>query len=102
MDQIFYIRQIQEKKWEYNGTVHQLFIDFKKAYDSIKREVLYNILLEFSIPKKLVRIIKMCLNETYSKVRIGKLLSDKFPFQNGLKQGDVLSPLIFNFFYKSP
>jgi hypothetical protein len=38
----------------------------------------------------------MCLNETYSKVRIGKLLSDKFPIQNGLKQGDALSPLVFN------
>jgi hypothetical protein len=76
--------------------VHQLFIDFNKAYDSIKREVLYNILLEFGIPKKLVRIIKMCLNETYSNVRIGKLLSDKFPIQNGLKQGDALSPLLFN------
>jgi hypothetical protein len=60
MDQIFYIRQILEKKWEYNGTVHQLFIDFKKACDSAKREVLYNILLEFGIPKKLVRLIKMC------------------------------------------
>jgi hypothetical protein len=36
MDQIFYILQIPEKKWEYNGTVHQLFIDFKKAYDSVK------------------------------------------------------------------
>jgi hypothetical protein len=35
-DQIFYILQILEKKWEYNGMVHQLFIDFKKAYDSIK------------------------------------------------------------------
>jgi hypothetical protein len=39
----------------------------------------------------------MYLNETYSKVRVGKLLSDKFPIQNGLKQGDVLSPLLFNF-----
>jgi hypothetical protein len=39
----------------------------------------------------------MCLNETYSKVHIGKLLSDKFPIQNGLKQGDALSPLLFNF-----
>jgi hypothetical protein len=39
----------------------------------------------------------MCLNETCSKVRIGKLLSDKFPIQNGLKQGDALSPLLFNF-----
>jgi sorting nexin-29 len=44
-DHIFYIRQILEKKWEYNGMVHQLFIYFKKAYDSVKREVLYNILL---------------------------------------------------------
>jgi hypothetical protein len=39
----------------------------------------------------------MCLNETYSKVCIGKYLSDSFPIQNGLKQGDALSPLLFNF-----
>jgi hypothetical protein len=39
----------------------------------------------------------MCLNETYSKVRIGKNLSDSFPIQNGIKQGDALSPLLFNF-----
>jgi hypothetical protein len=77
--------------------LHQLFIDFKKAYDSIKGEILYNILVEFGIPEKLVRLIKMCLNETYTKVHIGKLLSDKFPIQNGLKQGDALSPLLFNF-----
>jgi hypothetical protein len=77
--------------------VHQLFIDFKKAYDSIKREVHYNILLEFGIPKKLIRLIKMCLNETYSKVRVDKILSNKFPIQNGLKQGDALSPLLFSF-----
>jgi hypothetical protein len=97
MDQIFYIRQILQKKWEYNGTVHHLFIDFKKAYDSIKREALYYILVEFGITKKLVRLIKMCLSETYSKDRIGKLLSDKFPIQNGLTQGDALSPLLFCF-----
>jgi hypothetical protein len=48
----------------YNETVHQLFIDFKKAYDSVRREVLYNILIEFWVPMKLVRLIKMCLNET--------------------------------------
>jgi hypothetical protein len=77
--------------------VHQLFIDFKKAYDSIKREVLYNILVEFGIPKKLVRLIKMCLNETCCKVCIGKLLSDKFPIQNGLKQGDALLLFLLSF-----
>jgi hypothetical protein len=47
---------------------------------------LYNILIEFGVPMKLVRLIKMCLNETYSKVRIGKHLSNSFPIQNGLKQ----------------
>ncbi|KAJ4437929.1 hypothetical protein ANN_13868 [Periplaneta americana] len=88
---------ILEKKWEYKGTVHQLFIDFKKAYDSVKREVLYNILIEFGIPKKLVRLIKMCLSETYSRVRIGQFLSDAFPIHCGLKQGDALSTLLFNF-----
>jgi hypothetical protein len=42
----------------------------------------------------------MCLNETYSRVSIGKNLSDKFPIQNGLKQGDTLSPLLLNFAFK--
>jgi hypothetical protein len=46
---------------------------------------------------KLLTLIKICLNETYSKVCIGKNLSDNFPIQNGLKQGDALSPLLFNF-----
>jgi hypothetical protein len=74
-DQIFCIWQILEKKWEYNGTIHQLFIDFKKAYNSVRREVLYNILIKFGIPKKLVGLIKLCLNKTYSTVSIGKYQS---------------------------
>jgi hypothetical protein len=96
-DQIFYIWQVLEKKWEYNDTVHQLFTDFKKAYDSVRREVLYSILTEFGIPRKLVGLIQMCLNKTYNTVRTGKYQSDMFPIQNGLKQGDALSPLFFNF-----
>jgi hypothetical protein len=81
-NQIFYISQI---------------LDFMKAYDLVRREVLYNILLEFGIPKKLVKLIKMCSNETYRKVCVGKHFSDTFPSRNGLKQGDALTPLLFNF-----
>src|SRR5215469_2358127 len=53
--------------------------------------------MEFGVPKKLVRLIKMCVTETYSRVRVGKNLSEMFPIRNGLKQGDALSPLLFNF-----
>jgi hypothetical protein len=81
------------KKWEYNETVHHLFIGFKK----VRREVLYNILIEFGVPMKLVRLIKISLNETHCKVRIDKYLSESLRIQNGLKQGDTLSPLLFNF-----
>jgi len=77
--------------------MHQLFIDFKIAYDSVRREVLYNILFEFGIPMKLVRLIKMCLTETYNRVRVGKNLSAMFPVRNVLKQGDALSQLLLNF-----
>jgi hypothetical protein len=83
-DHIFCIRQILEKKWEQNEAVHQLFIDFKKAYDSVRWEALYNILIESGIRKNLVRIINMCLNESYSRVLVGKNLSEMFPIRNGL------------------
>jgi hypothetical protein len=45
--------------WKYNQTGHRLFIDFQEVYDSVRREVLYNILIEFGVPMKLVRLIKM-------------------------------------------
>jgi hypothetical protein len=62
-----------------------------------RREVLYNILIGFGIPRKVGGLIKICLHETYNRVCIGKNLSDKFTTQNGLKQGDALSPLLSNF-----
>jgi len=89
--------QILQKSWKYNKAVCQLFIEFKKAYNSVQREVVNNILIEIDIPTKLVRLIKMCLNETYSRVQVGKQLSDMFPIRNGLKQGDALLPLLLNF-----
>ena len=82
----FCICQILDTKWEYNEAVHQLFINFKKSYDTVRREVLHNIIIEIGIRMKVVSLIKMCLTETYSKVRVSKNLSDMFPVRNVLKQ----------------
>jgi hypothetical protein len=85
IDHILCIHQIFQGKMGNSETVHQLFINFKKANDSARREVLYNILIEFGIPMKLVELIRMCLNKTYSRVQIDKHLPDMFPIKNGLK-----------------
>ena len=65
--------------------MHQLFIDFKKAYDSVRRENLYNIVIEFGVLMKLVRLIKLYVNEIYSRVHVGKHSSDIFPTKKVLK-----------------
>ena len=77
--------------------MHQLFVDSKKASDLVRREVLYNILTEFGIPTKLVRLIKMCLIETFSGVWVGRHSSYMFPIKNGLKCKKVIIKfLLFN------
>jgi hypothetical protein len=83
------------KTLEYYETVHQLFTDFKIAYDSVRRELFYNIPFSLECPCNYLGLLKMCLNETYDKAR--KHLSRKFPIQYDLKQGDASSPLLFNF-----
>jgi hypothetical protein len=62
--------------WRNNGTVQQIFIDFTKTYDSVRRQGLYSTLIQFGVAMKLVQLIKMCLNERCSKVHTGKHLSD--------------------------
>jgi len=94
-DHIFGTCKILEKKWEYTEAVHQLYIDLKKDNDSVSRKVLYNILSEFCIPLKLVMQLKMCLNETYSRVQVGKHLSDRFPIKNSLKKKRHFNAIAF-------
>jgi hypothetical protein len=62
------------------------FVDLKKVYGSVRNDVLCSILVEFGVSMKLVGLITTCLNETYSKVGVGKHLSDTFHIQSGLKR----------------
>jgi hypothetical protein len=59
-----------------------IYVNPSGVYDSVRREVVYNILIKFGVPMKLVGLIKMCLNKMYSKVRIGQHLSDNFSIQD--------------------
>jgi hypothetical protein len=82
---IVYTAYVKYLRKNFTVEVHQLFIDFKKDCDSVRKVVLHNILIEFSIPMNLLRLIKMCLKETYSRVQFGIYLSDIIPIKNGLK-----------------
>ncbi|CAG4982594.1 unnamed protein product [Colias eurytheme] len=95
-DQIFLLRQIMEKRWEYAQSLHILFVDFIKAYDSVDRDSLYNILRLFQIPEKLVRMVKVATETSKMKVKVCRGFTDVFEVTTGLKQGDALSPILFN------
>jgi hypothetical protein len=95
-DQIFCLRMILERTCEYKVDIHQLYIDYKQAYDSINRAELVEIMKEFGIPMKMLRLVKMTLANTKSKAKIQGKLSPIFKTMIGLRQGDSLSALLFN------
>jgi hypothetical protein len=74
-DQVICIHQILEEKMGVQWNSVSVILDFKKSYDSVRRVVLYNILNEFGIRMKLLRILKMCSSETYSNICTGKHVS---------------------------
>jgi hypothetical protein len=89
---------ILERACEYKVDIHQLYIDYKQAYDTINRAELVEIVKNFGIPMKLVRLVKMTLTNTKSKVKIQGQLSPSFEITTRLRQGDSLSTLLFNLF----
>ena len=89
-DNIFIMQQILEKCYEYNIEMHVLFIDFKQAFDSADRQETIQVIQELRIPNKLVRLIKMTLQNTEASVKIENLTSKPFSISSGLRQGDPL------------
>ena len=96
VDQIFALRQILEQRNEYNQPLAIAFVDFKAAFDSIDREKMYKILHDFGLPVKIVCLIRQMYLDSSSVVRAGRCSSAPFPVQSGVKQGALLSPVLFN------
>ena len=94
-DQIF-LRQIVEQSNEWSSTVYANFIDFTKAFDSVNRPTLWRILGHYGISDKLVSIIKMLYSDYSARVICGKDPTEDFAIRTGVKQGCVLSPLLFS------
>jgi sorting nexin-29 len=96
IEQLSVIAQIIEKKHEYRQDMRQMFVDFRKAYDSIHRNSLYNIMEEFRFLKKLINLTKLAMEGVKYQVRVDNIMLEVFNVETGLKQGDALSSLLFN------
>lgn len=95
-DQLFTLRQILEKTWEFNISTYQVFVDFKQAYDSIDRGTLLATMADFEIPQKLISMVHCTLSHTWCQVGVQSAMSESFETVTGLRQGDSLSPMLFN------
>jgi hypothetical protein len=95
-DQIFVLREIQAESSEYETPTMALFIDFKQAYDKVKRKELYKALEELKVSGKLINMIRLTLQETQSMVRVNNKISEKFEIREGVRQGDPLSSVLFS------
>ena len=95
-DQIFNLRLILQKGKEFNVNTHHLFIDFKAAYDNIKRSELLNIMKELGFKNKLIRLVATTLNGSNCRIKLRGDKSNPLDIRKGLKQGDALSTLLFN------
>jgi len=96
---IFTARQLQEKCREQQKDLYLVFIDFTKAFDTVCRDSLWELLRKLGCPDKFVNIIKSFHDGMTARVVNLAGLSDQFTVQNGTKQGCVLAPLLFNIFY---
>jgi len=90
------IRQIIEKCYEYNIDIHNIFIDYTYAFDSIKRNNILDSLTQNNIHPKLVRLVKLTLENTTAKVKVNNAYTSEFRMESGVKQGCPLSPTLFS------
>ena len=99
VDMVFVARQLQEKAREQNSQLFMCFFDLKKAYDSVPRDALWCLLGKLGFPAKMVNIIKQLHFGMEASVHINGVLSNPFSVSNGLKQGCVLAPFLFNLYF---
>ena len=98
IDHIHTLTQIMEKSHEYKIELNELFIDFRQAFDTVYRSQMIETLKLMEIPNKLIRLIKMTMQDTRAVVETEHGRSEKFSINTGLRQGEALSTLLLSLF----
>ncbi|KAL0829286.1 hypothetical protein ABMA28_004096 [Loxostege sticticalis] len=94
IDHIHTVKQLIQKYNEYNKTIYLAFIDYAKAFDSLKHESVWQSLREQGIQNSYVNIIKNIYSESKARIRL-ESIGETFPIEKGVRQGDPLSPKLF-------
>jgi hypothetical protein len=90
------VRQIYEKSHEYNIELHNLFIGYTQAFDTVHRTAVIKSLKQFGILIKLQNLITLTLQNTTAQVRVNNDLTEAIYINTGVRQGDPLSALLFS------
>ena len=97
-DAIFAVKLLQEKAVEQHSGLHIAFIDLQKAFDTVNRDMLFQVLQRFGCPPKTLSIIRSLHDGMKVRVRTVDGVSEPFPVSMGVKQGCVLAPCLFNIY----
>lgn len=98
VEQIFNCRILIEKHLQHQKDLLHIFIDFKKAFDRVWHDGLWQVLRDFSIEEGLVQVIQALYEDSNSAVLLNNKLGHFFPTTVGVRQGCLLSPVLFNLF----
>ena len=89
---IFVVRQLVEEAREHGESLYVLFVDLRKAYDSVPRQALWKVLEKYGVPEKILNVVKSFHEGMHAEVRVGSTVTDRFEVWNGLRQGCTLAP----------
>jgi hypothetical protein len=95
-EQIFVARQVVERRYAYNRRTILTFVDFKAAFDSVHRASLWKVLQSNGIPNKIISLISDLYRDGRCAVKLPFGVSMPFTVKTGVRQGCILSPLLFN------
>ena len=99
-DMIFVVHRLQEIGRKAGVSLFMCFIDLQKAYDAVDRTLLWQVLTRIGVPPQMIAVIRQLHDRMRACVRPGDgVCSDWFEVEQGLRQGCVLSPLLFNIFF---